>query len=43
MAIDVGVVLVGLVLTPPLAVPLPHLLYPRGGEVIRKVTELVTT
>jgi hypothetical protein len=40
VAIDVAVVVVGLV---PLRVPLPLLLYPKGGEVTRKVTELVTT
>jgi hypothetical protein len=39
MTIDVVVVLVELV---PLGVPLPLLLY-LGGEVTRKVTELVTT
>jgi hypothetical protein len=43
IAIGVMVVFVELVLTSPLGVPLPVLLYPRGDEVIRKVTELVTT
>jgi hypothetical protein len=33
MAIDVGVVLVGLVLTSPLGVPLLLILYPRGARI----------
>jgi hypothetical protein len=36
MAIDVRVVVV------PCGVPLPVLLYPRGGEVTKNVTKLVT-
>jgi hypothetical protein len=38
MAIDVVVVSVGLLLY---GVALPLLLYPKGGAVIRKITELV--